>query len=303
MAAAPRLGAAAAANTAMYLSAGLSVEAQLALSTRVAIAAALGSLIGFERRNSDRPAGIRTLTLVSIGASIFTIVGCAPFAGTSDPTRVAAQIASGIGFIGAGVITTEPAIAKKRGSVRGMTTAAAIWIAAAIGVACGVGLHVVAACGCAMTVGVLEFSAFWRGALFNSWRLRSLVRSRVGHTEPEPLPWWLTKRYEKEKAAEKSAEKAAKKAAKAELERKAAAAAGAAAPAPPAIMIINYNSDGSVQDVAAAPQAVVPGPVSVAPEVPPADFVVDQGAYRVEPADEWPDDWMGGAGTLPGELQ
>ncbi len=93
-----------------------------------------GLLIGFEREARDKGAGIRTHTLVSLGACLFTIISmkAAQISG-GDPTRVAAQIVSGIGFLGGGAIFQE------KDRVRGLTTAATIWIAAAIGMACGFG--------------------------------------------------------------------------------------------------------------------------------------------------------------------
>jgi uncharacterized membrane protein YhiD involved in acid resistance len=91
-----------------------------------------GSLIGLEREARDKGAGIRTHTLVSLGACLFTLVSlntASQFGG--DPSRIAAQIVSGIGFLGGGAILQE------RDKVRGLTTAATIWISAAIGMACG----------------------------------------------------------------------------------------------------------------------------------------------------------------------
>ncbi len=109
------------------------------LALRVAVAAALGGLIGFERELGDQPAGFRTHILVSLGSALFTLVGAygaTPFLGGNDvvrldPTRVAAQIVTGIGFLGAG------AILRHGFTVRGLTTAAALWVTAAIGMAAG----------------------------------------------------------------------------------------------------------------------------------------------------------------------
>lgn len=109
---------------------------------RLGVALLLGLLVGIEReRKNTHPAGMRTLALVSMGSALFTILsayGFAAFTGPGyapvDPTRIAAQIVSGIGFIGAGTILLQ------RNAVRGLTTAAAIWMMAAVGMACGVGL-------------------------------------------------------------------------------------------------------------------------------------------------------------------
>jgi putative Mg2+ transporter-C (MgtC) family protein len=101
---------------------------------RLLLAGLLGALVGFEREYSEQPAGLRTHLLVSLGAALFTVAGAySVFGENVDPTRVAAQVATGIGFIGAGVIF-------KHGlNVRGLTTAAAIWVTAAIGTSVGLG--------------------------------------------------------------------------------------------------------------------------------------------------------------------
>lgn len=92
-----------------------------------------GAIIGAERERLDKPAGLRTLILVCLGSTIFTIVSFAFTTTTGDSGRVAAQIVTGIGFLGAG------AILHSRTSVSGMTTAAAVWVTAAIGIAVGAG--------------------------------------------------------------------------------------------------------------------------------------------------------------------
>ena len=100
---------------------------------RLAFAIGLGGLIGLERELRDKPAGFRTIILISLGACIFTIVSEVVGGRESESTRIAAQIASGIGFIGAG------AIIQNRQSIVGLTTAATVWAAAAVGMACGFG--------------------------------------------------------------------------------------------------------------------------------------------------------------------
>ena len=111
------------------------------LIVRLALAVALGGAIGFEREWSGQAAGFRTHILVTLGAALFTMAGAyglEDFFGegravTVDPTRIAAQVVTGIGFLGAGAII-------QRGiNARGLTTAAALWVAAAIGVAIGLG--------------------------------------------------------------------------------------------------------------------------------------------------------------------
>jgi putative Mg2+ transporter-C (MgtC) family protein len=102
---------------------------------RVFLSLIVGLLIGFTRRNY--PAGLRTFTLICIGATIFTIISIDPVfnggTGNVDPTRVISQIVTGIGFIGAGVIW------KSNAKVSGLTTAAAIWVTASIGILVGMG--------------------------------------------------------------------------------------------------------------------------------------------------------------------
>lgn len=114
----------------------------LVMMLRVLTAFLLGGLIGWERERSQRPAGLRTHMLVAAGAACFTVASIYGFDGLGtnrDPARLAAQIVSGIGFLGAGVIFRTHA------SVRGLTTAASIWMVSALGVLCGLGLYWVAA--------------------------------------------------------------------------------------------------------------------------------------------------------------
>ena len=111
---------------------------------RVAVAAALGGAVGLERELREREAGFRTHMLVSVGSALFTLVSAYGFheflvgGGNvirADPTRIAAQIVTGIGFLGAG------AIIRQGFSVRGLTTAATLWVVAAIGMASGAGYY------------------------------------------------------------------------------------------------------------------------------------------------------------------
>lgn len=95
-------------------------------------AVVLGSLIGAEREVHGRPAGLRTHILVSLGSALYALTSMVGFAG-SDPSRVAAQVVTGIGFLGAGTIMHEGA------TIRGLTTAASLWVSAAIGLAVAVG--------------------------------------------------------------------------------------------------------------------------------------------------------------------
>src|SRR5438067_3901022 len=137
---------------------------------RLALAAVLGGLIGVERELREREAGLRTHLLVALGSALFTIVGAYGFhsflvSGKSviraDPTRIAAQIVTGIGFLGAG------AIIRQGFSVRGLTTAATLWVVAAIGLAAGAGYYSAAV----ITTAV---------ALFSLWPLR-IAAFRIVH--------------------------------------------------------------------------------------------------------------------------
>ena len=142
---------------------------QLAIVGRLALAAALGAFIGLERELRGYPAGVRTVALVTLGAALFTDVG--QLLGGDD--RVAAGIVTGIGFLGAGVIFREGY------TVRGITTAATIWSAAAIGMAIGRELYLVAGLGAVMVFILLEARPVVR-------RLDSLTGGRLREpTTPE----------------------------------------------------------------------------------------------------------------------
>lgn len=125
----------------------------------LSLALVLGGIIGLERQYRHKAAGIRTHALVSLGSCVFTLISVVGFIGLADydfvrdPSRIAAQIVSGIGFLGAGVIFVN------RDVVRGLTTAASIWLSAAIGMACGAGLFPMAVFGTVLylvTVFVLD---------------------------------------------------------------------------------------------------------------------------------------------------
>lgn len=129
----------------------LSLATQLDLALRLTVGLILGAIIGFERELHRQPAGFRTHSLVSLGAALFTVVSAFGFGGDLvDPTRIAAQIVSGIGFIGAGTIL------QYRGHIRGLTTAASLWSVAAIGTAAGAGLYVVAIVGTVLILVILS---------------------------------------------------------------------------------------------------------------------------------------------------
>ena len=106
---------------------------------RLVAAGLMGGLIGLERELRAKEAGVRTHFIVALGSALFMIISEFAFEGKQhDAARVAAQVVSGIGFIGGGVIIFQ------RNAVRGITTAAGLWVAAAIGMACGDGMYAIA---------------------------------------------------------------------------------------------------------------------------------------------------------------
>jgi putative Mg2+ transporter-C (MgtC) family protein len=144
---------------------------------RLGVAAAFGGAIGIERELREREAGLRTHMLVALGAALFTVVSAFGFAdvlGQSDPntvarldpSRIAAQVVSGIGFLGAGAIIRQGL------SIRGLTTAASLWIVAAIGMAAGAGMYAAAAIGTVIV-------------LFSLGPLRILAYRGIDRVRPE----------------------------------------------------------------------------------------------------------------------
>ena len=110
----------------------------LAIAIRILVAVICGGLIGLERGMKNRPAGLRTYMLVCVGACIVMLTNqyVVQITNTGDPTRLAAQVVSGIGFLGAGTI-----IVTRRNQIKGLTTAAGLWSAAGVGLALGVGFY------------------------------------------------------------------------------------------------------------------------------------------------------------------
>lgn len=157
----------------------LSPQMEFDLAIRLTIGLVLGAIIGFERELHRQPAGFRTHSLVALGAALFTIVSAYGFVGDQvDPTRIAAQIVSGIGFIGAGTILQH------RGNIKGLTTAASLWAVAAIGTAAGAGLLLMAVIGTILILVVLAVLD-----RVERWVTRRLKlppeRSRLGQDENE----------------------------------------------------------------------------------------------------------------------
>jgi putative Mg2+ transporter-C (MgtC) family protein len=111
-----------------------------------------GAIVGAERERAEKPAGLRTLTLICLGSTIFTVMSIDPAFGAVDRSRIAAQIVTGVGFLGAGAILRE------RGSVTGLTTAASIWVIAAVGMVVGVGY---ALSGLVLAALIYSMLTFW----------------------------------------------------------------------------------------------------------------------------------------------
>lgn len=155
---------------------------------RIIVAALLGAVLGFERELSDKPAGLRTHMLVTEGAALFMVASIlltqefsgGPNALSVDPTRIASTIVTGIGFLGGG------AILQSRDRVKGITTAAAIWVAAAIGLLVGAGYYVVAIGGvlvAIVTLALLSFPERWIAR-----RASTRYRTFRGGSEDESPP-------------------------------------------------------------------------------------------------------------------
>jgi len=131
---------------------------------RLVMSVIMGGIVGWERREADRPAGIRTMSLVSLGACLFTINSAFAFIDGPmawDASRISAAIPSGVGFLGAGLIFKEAQKDKETGDtthvVHGLTTAASLWLSAAIGVACGGELYFAASFAIAVMLVLLRF--------------------------------------------------------------------------------------------------------------------------------------------------
>jgi len=114
------------------------VPIELEMVLRLLLATVLGAIIGYQRERAGKAAGLRTNSLICLGAALFTVVSFYGFSLTADPARVAAGIVTGIGFLGAGTI-----LRRGRGIVEGLTTAATIWAVAAVGLAAGAGLYLI----------------------------------------------------------------------------------------------------------------------------------------------------------------
>ena len=134
--------------------------------TKMIVAAILGLLVGLERELHNKPAGIRTHALVCMGSALFTIVSIY-FTGTQDPSRIAAGVVIGIGFLGAGLIFHA------KDKVRGLTTGAELWTLAGIGIAVGIGFYILAFAATIIVLTVLVIGRF-----FEEWALKKTSRER-----------------------------------------------------------------------------------------------------------------------------
>lgn len=123
----------------------------LDMTLRLLLAVALGAAIGYQRERMHKAAGLRTHILISLGAALFTMVSIFGFSGMVDPSRVAAGVVAGVGFIGAGVIFRG----MSGSGVAGLTTAASIWATAAVGLAAGAGMYLISVIAALITLGVL----------------------------------------------------------------------------------------------------------------------------------------------------
>lgn len=143
-------------------------QVQIDVAIRLVVAAVMGAAIGAERELHEHAAGLRTHMLVGVGACLFTLVsayGFQAFSTSTDPSRVAAQIVTGIGFLGAGAILREGL------TVKGLTTAASLWVVAAIGMAVGLGMYW--ASGVAVVITIISL-----------WLLQPIRRRLHGRAEP-----------------------------------------------------------------------------------------------------------------------
>jgi putative Mg2+ transporter-C (MgtC) family protein len=158
----------------------IDLAADAGYAIRLLVAATLGALVGLEREIHEHPAGMRTHLLVSLGSAGFTVLSIVAFpAPGADPARIAAQIVSGVGFLGAGAILKEGA------TIRGLTTAASLWAVAAVGMAAGAGAWVLA-----VTLTAIAIISLWPLRLVTErviGRDRHRVRLRIWAADPDVL--------------------------------------------------------------------------------------------------------------------
>jgi putative Mg2+ transporter-C (MgtC) family protein len=153
----------------------------LEMVIRVAVAAGLGAILGIEREVQHKTAGLRTHTLVAAGAALFSVAGASVAADGTDLTRVAAQVVTGIGFIGAG------GMIKNGFTISGITTAATLWFSAALGVAAGFGLFAVAIASMVLVLVAMVGFAPARKYIRRAKVQQLQIEYRVGHGTLTPL--------------------------------------------------------------------------------------------------------------------
>ncbi|KQW39144.1 methyltransferase [Rhizobacter sp. Root404] len=127
------------------------------LVLRLLLAAVLGGVLGYEREHKGKAAGIRTHMLVAIGAALFVLVPQQGGMGIADMSRVIQGVVAGIGFLGAGAIIKQ----QREESVQGLTTAAGVWMTAAIGIACGLGRETTAVISTLLALAILALVPRW----------------------------------------------------------------------------------------------------------------------------------------------
>jgi putative Mg2+ transporter-C (MgtC) family protein len=126
----------------------LETEAEMVL--RLLMAAGMGAIVGYQRERAGKVAGVRTHILICVGSALFTVISIFGFGVGIDTSRVAAGVVAGVGFLGAGAI-----MRRGEGIVEGLTTAATIWVVAAIGLAAGAGLYLISGVATVIVFGVL----------------------------------------------------------------------------------------------------------------------------------------------------
>ena len=134
-----------------------------------------GLILGFEREMKDKSAGLKTITIICLGSTLFSIISY-KLAGDGDPTRIASYIVSGIGFLGAGVIF------KEGNNVNGLTTASIIWISAAIGMSIGFGQYFTAAIFLLACFGIIV-----SGSVFNKYIARNVAKTLEIHIQSQNI--------------------------------------------------------------------------------------------------------------------
>ena len=147
-------------------------ELEIVFAVRAVLAAGLGGFIGWEREWHGREAGIRTYASVALGACVFALISS--HIPGADQSRMAANVVTGVGFLGGGIILRE------KGRTLGLTTAATVWATAAIGTAIGFGMYLLAVLTAAIIFGVLASHHI------PGWR--KLSKTRCEHTDTESIP-------------------------------------------------------------------------------------------------------------------